>query len=169
MKYYMRNKTRQWSFGFGDASPFPIGKRCLTYNLPQINKIIIVLLGNGKVPNAFRDIVICLKGGTLQCINECHPSYLLLHYVLFFSFGGLKWYSNIPHVIICVWQTYSNGIFSFHLHPKTNEYSTILWARKLLHEFIVDAWATIEQAWLCWVEWIMQHWKLMYTKVLYIQ
>jgi hypothetical protein len=44
---------------------------------------------------------------------------------------------------------------SFHLynfHLTTNEYSTILYVKKLLHEFIIDAWATIKQVWLHWVE-----------------
>jgi hypothetical protein len=49
------------------------------YNLLQINEITFVLFGDGKAPNAFRDIMICLRRGALQCINECHPSYLLLH------------------------------------------------------------------------------------------
>ncbi|XP_058219104.1 uncharacterized protein LOC131329751 [Rhododendron vialii] len=44
-------------------------------------------------------------------VNECHPAYLTLHYVLLFP----------------------------------REYSTILRARKLFQEFIVDAWASTEQ------------------------
>lgn len=73
--------------------------------------------------------------------------------VSLFSFGELRWYPNIPHVIICARQTYviQMEYFSFHLHQKINEYSTILRVGKLFHEFIVDVWAIIEQVWLCWV------------------
>jgi hypothetical protein len=73
--------------------------RC--YNLSHTNEITIVLPRDGEVPNAFCDIVIHLRGGAIQHINECHPSYLSLHTVLFFSFGELRWYLNIiSHVII---------------------------------------------------------------------
>jgi hypothetical protein len=72
------------------------------YNLFQTNEITIVLPRDGEVPNAFCDVVILLKGSALQHTNKCHPSYLSLHYVFFFSFGELRWYPNIiSHVIIC--------------------------------------------------------------------
>ncbi len=87
--------------------PFQPKRDVWHYNLSRTNEITIVLLRDGEVPNAFCDIVIRLRGGALQHINECHPSYLSLHYVLFFSFGEQRWYPNIiSHVIIRAWQTY---------------------------------------------------------------
>jgi hypothetical protein len=95
-----------------------------------------------------------LHGGLLECINECHPTYLSLHYVLLFPYGEFGWHSNIPHVTFKAQQTYvaQMNFFSYCLFSKTNEYCTILRVGKLTHEFIVNVWATIEQARLCWVQ-----------------
>ncbi len=56
--------------------------------------------GNREVPNALYNILIQLRRGELHPINERHPLYLPLHYVLIFSYGELRWHPNISHVII---------------------------------------------------------------------
>jgi len=43
---------------------------------------------------ADRDIVVHLLGGGLR--HNLHPSYLPLHYVLFFPHGEKGWHLNIP-------------------------------------------------------------------------
>jgi len=108
---------------------------------------------SADVPNAFHNIVICLHGGLLQCINECHFTYLSLCHVLLFPCGEFGWYSNIPHVTFGARQTYVTQMefFSYRLFSRINESSTILRVGKSTHEFIVDAWATTEQTRLCWV------------------
>ncbi|KAG0588920.1 hypothetical protein KC19_2G278400 [Ceratodon purpureus] len=93
-----------------------------------------------------RDIVLRLKGEGhfLERINECHPGYLPLHYVLLFPFGELGWHEGLTH---------SNGegrltqreYFAFRLFPRNSEFSTILCGGKLFQQFIVDAWAATEQ------------------------
>jgi hypothetical protein len=108
-------RTRQWSFGLGDAFIFSTEKRCLMlYNLFQTNEITIILRKDGNVPNAFCDIMIYLRGGALQCINECYPSYLSLHYVLFFFLWWTKMAPkyNLPCHNMCMANICnSNGIF----------------------------------------------------------
>jgi hypothetical protein len=70
-----------------------------------------------------------------------------------FLCGEFGWHSNIPHVTFGAQKTYVTQMefFSYHLFSKINEYFTILHLGKLTHEFIVNVWATIEQARLCWV------------------
>ncbi|KAG0580812.1 hypothetical protein KC19_4G201500 [Ceratodon purpureus] len=93
-----------------------------------------------------RDIVLRLRGEGhfLERINECHPAYLPLHYVLLFPFGELGWHEGLTH---------SNGegrltqreYFAFRLFPRNSEFSIILCGGKLFQQFIVDAWAATEQ------------------------
>lgn len=83
-------------------------------------------------------------------VNECHPAYLPLHYVLLFPHEDLGWHPEMKH-----WdeqlKQYTNDrltqmeFYSHRLFQRPSEYSTILRAGKLFQEFIVDAWAATEQ------------------------
>ena len=58
------------------------------YNLPTVEEIAAIVPGDGSQDvRVDHDIVVCLQGGGLHRISNLHPSYLPLHYVLFFS----KW------------------------------------------------------------------------------
>ena len=62
------------------------------YNLPMTEEIAVILPGDGTEVRGMRDIVLHLKGNNqLMQINECHPAYLPLHYVLLFPYGELGW------------------------------------------------------------------------------
>ncbi len=69
---------------------FQLGWEILHYNLLEKNEIALILQGDGDVPNAFHNIVIRLHGGLLQHINECHLTYLSLHYVLLLPYSELS-------------------------------------------------------------------------------
>ncbi|XP_028079646.1 uncharacterized protein LOC114281401 [Camellia sinensis] len=57
------------------------------YNLPTADEIAIVILGDGTEVTGMRDVVLHLQGNNeLMQINECHPAYLPLHYVLLFPY-----------------------------------------------------------------------------------
>ncbi|KAF7126784.1 hypothetical protein RHSIM_Rhsim11G0010600 [Rhododendron simsii] len=63
-----------------------------TYNLPTTDEIAVVIPGDGSKASGMRDIVLHLRGDNqLMQINECHPAYLPLHYVLLFPHGELGW------------------------------------------------------------------------------
>ncbi|KAG0574270.1 hypothetical protein KC19_VG249600 [Ceratodon purpureus] len=116
------------------------------YNLPAGSEIAVLIPGEEDRPQGTRDIVLRLRGEGhfLERINECHPAYLPLHYVLLFPFGELGWHEGLTH---------SNGegrltqreYFAFRLFPQNSEFSTILCGGKLFQQFIVDAWAATEQ------------------------
>ena len=74
---------------------------CCRYNLPTdtSNEIAIILPGNGDQPTSARDIVLYRCGGGLWDINDLHPLYSSLHYVLLFSTGQLGWHPFIPHIL----------------------------------------------------------------------
>ncbi|KAG5524165.1 hypothetical protein RHGRI_030983 [Rhododendron griersonianum] len=63
-----------------------------TYNLPTTDEIAVVIPGDGSKASGMRDIVLHLRGDNqLMQINECHPAYLPLYYVLLFPHGELGW------------------------------------------------------------------------------
>ncbi|KAF7150782.1 hypothetical protein RHSIM_Rhsim02G0030300 [Rhododendron simsii] len=121
------------------------------YNLPTANEIAIILPGDGTEKSGMRDIVLHLRGNNgLMRVNECHPAYLPLHYVLLFPRGELGWEPEMRHWDVRSKQYTDNRLtqmefYSFHLFQRNLEYSTILRGGKLFQEFIVDAWAATEQ------------------------
>lgn len=65
--------------------------RC-TYNLPTAEEIALILPGYGTKASGMRYVIVRLKGSNaLMQINECHPTYLSLHYVCLFPYGELGW------------------------------------------------------------------------------
>jgi hypothetical protein len=70
------------------------------YNLPTntSNEIAVILPGDGDQPAEARDIVLHKHGGGLQEINDLHPLYPSLHYVLLFPTRQLGWHHHIPHM-----------------------------------------------------------------------
>lgn len=56
------------------------------YNLPFGGKIVMLLLGYGDISKNIHDVILCFRGDRhhLEHINECHPMYLPLHYILVF-------------------------------------------------------------------------------------
>ncbi|GAB2266873.1 hypothetical protein Dimus_037923 [Dionaea muscipula] len=121
------------------------------YNLPTTDEIAIVIPDDGIVVSGMRDIILHLTADQgLERINECHPAYLPLHYVLLFPHGDLGWEPGMKQ-----WDAKNSrftnqrltqtDFYSYRLFERCTEYSTILRGGKLFQEFIVDAWAAIDQ------------------------
>ncbi|CAG8484696.1 5830_t:CDS:2 [Acaulospora morrowiae] len=107
------------------------------YNLPMINEIAVILLGNGSVSEAMRDIIIRLRGGSFEHIHKGYPAYLPLHYVLLFSHGELGWHKGLCHVLTDTEEQQLDNqnkhshltqmnFYSFHILSRNTEFSTIL-------------------------------------------
>ncbi|KAH9958685.1 hypothetical protein BGW80DRAFT_1184546, partial [Lactifluus volemus] len=54
------------------------------YNLPSSDEIAVIIPGDGTATTDSRDIILTLHTGVLQRINDAHPAYACLHYVLLF-------------------------------------------------------------------------------------
>ena len=83
-------------------------------------------------------------------INECHPAYLPLHYVLLFPHGELGWHPEMKLWDVRRFQEQDDRLtqlnyYGYRLFKRDSEYSTILKGGKLFQEFIVDSWASTEQ------------------------
>ena len=154
------------------ALRFDEGNDRRRYNLPTntSNEIAVILPGAGDQPTSARDIVLHRQGGGLREINDLHPLYPCLHFVLLFPTGQLQWHPNIPHAEIenprqrQNEEQNNNGerrkrdrvtqseYFSYRLHPRQNESNHIFMAGKLFQEYAVDGWATTEQSRLDWIQ-----------------
>ena len=126
------------------------------YNIPTTLTEVAAIIPYS--PNAdTQDIMLCLQnppggGNRVQCIHDCNPAFDALHYVLLFPLGDLGWRDLMPK--------HPNGhggklpqaqYYTYRLHEHTNEPPTLLYGGKLFQQFVVDAWARIEQSKLSWL------------------
>ncbi|XP_026459710.1 uncharacterized protein LOC113360417 [Papaver somniferum] len=122
-----------------------------SYNLPTADEISVILPGDGSQKYDFRDIILHCKGKVgFKRISECHPAYLPLHYVLMFPYNEMSWHPNIKQLDLYIGKHTAKRlafkkIHNFRLFESPSEYSTILRANKLFHEYLVDALASTEQ------------------------
>lgn len=137
------------------------------YNLPTAQEVAVVMPGHGDDVdgNTYRDIILHLKDGPLKRINELNPLYLPLHYVLLFPRGELGWHPNIALAedsnnrgVADANQDDSDGHpgqqatrrvtqlqwYSYQLHIRERR-TMLFYASSLFQQFIVDAWAQLEQ------------------------
>jgi hypothetical protein len=134
------------------------------YNAPTVEEIGALIVGGGDLSTANgRDIVLQTTHGTFQRIPTLHVSYSPLHFVLLFPDGRDGWHPDIPlqgferngeafiaEDVDAV--TGRNGsmrvtqldYYAYMLQMRANE-TWILRAGKLLQQFMVDAWACVEQ------------------------
>jgi len=66
------------------------------YITPIANEVAGMLVGDGTENFGSRDVIIQKRDGTLQKINETHPSYMALQYPMLFSYGTDGWSQDIP-------------------------------------------------------------------------
>jgi hypothetical protein len=152
-------------------------RRC--YNLPTAasHEVAVILPGSEDQPQGDRDIILRRKDGALMQIDQRHPSYVSLHYVLLFPTGQLGWHPRIefkagelvPDAEELEPNTGENNegqvqpskkrkyisqteYFRYRLHPCFEKSNHIFIAGKLFQEYIVDAWALCEQARLLYIQ-----------------
>ncbi|KAF9025557.1 hypothetical protein BDZ89DRAFT_888347, partial [Hymenopellis radicata] len=121
------------------------------YNLPTASEIAVVISDNVD-PQARRDIMLELRqGGAMKRIYDTNPAYQALYYVLLFPRGEHGWEIGIPYS-----EQGSNRrkfvtqleYYAYRLHERRTIYESahIFSAKYLLQQYIVDAWAQIDQS-----------------------
>ena len=82
----------------------------------------------------------------LQHIHDCNLAYDPLHYVLLFPLGNLGWHDQLPmHHARGEGKLTQNEYYLYWLHEHTDEPPALLHGGRLFQQFVVDAWACIEQ------------------------
>nr|KAJ0194029.1 hypothetical protein LSAT_V11C800414390 [Lactuca sativa] len=121
-----------------------------TYNLPSASEVAALIVGDIGDAIDNRDIIVTTKSGSLQRINELHPSYLALQYPLLFPYGDDGYRVDIPHRDSddptnrkhrnCTMREF----FAYRIQDRVNVFSLILNSRRLFQQFLVDAYMMIE-------------------------
>ena len=124
------------------------GRDGRTHNLPSVSEVAILIVGDLDEAFGDRDIIVEYKSGRLQRINEIHPFYLPLQYPLLFPYGEDGYTDDIPFSKSSGHDSRSRispkEFFSYRLHERVDECSTILFSRRLFQQFVVDAYTMIE-------------------------
>ncbi|XP_022015091.1 uncharacterized protein LOC110914612 [Helianthus annuus] len=121
-----------------------------TYNLPTTSEVAALVVGDVDKAIDHRDIVVETQSGMLQQISELHPSYLALQYPLLFPYGDDGYRVDIPHRDFMSTQKKikpkctMREFFSYGIQDRTYGFSLILNGRRLLQQFLVDAYTMIE-------------------------
>ena len=119
------------------------------YNLPIAEDVAMIIPGDG-IPRDYRDIVLHLRAPEdlpLLRINEGHPAYAPLHYVILFPHGDHGWHENLREIEPGrqdpkrITQT---RYAAYRMHYRPGEFPTILRGGRLFQQYIVDMWASAE-------------------------
>ncbi len=134
------------------------------YNVLTVDEIIALMVGNGSEAIDRRDIVLAQQAGPFQRISELHVGYMALHYLLLFPYGEDGWHPNIPlngvvahadldedhagefelprkHCNVTMAEFYG-----YRLQHQDTDGIALLRGDRLQHQYIVDAYAAIEQS-----------------------
>jgi Helitron helicase-like domain at N-terminus len=129
------------------------------YNLPTANnEVAAVIPGDGSEERSdHRDIILRLRDGGLKRISHLHPSYSTLHYVLLFPHGEDGWHPEIPAHFGINGKRRAQHVtqrcyHAYRLHPRPGDQPLLLRAVNLFQQYVVDAWASVEQNNLNWVK-----------------
>ncbi len=125
------------------------------------------MVGDGFKAVDRRDVVLAQQPSLFQRISELHVGYMALHYPLLFLYGEDGWHPNIrlngvvahvdldeDHVEESKLQRKHSNVtmaefYSYGLQHRNTDGITLLRGDRLRHQYIVDAYAAIEQ----------NHWK----------
>ncbi|XP_052107741.1 uncharacterized protein LOC127740617 isoform X1 [Arachis duranensis] len=121
------------------------------YNLPTASEVAILIVGDIDDSILQRDIIIETTSNKLQRIDVLHPLYLALQYPLIFPYGedgfrpGIETSMQYGLDSTKKRKTISmREFFSFRLQMRVEESPIILQCRRLLQQFLVDAYTMIE-------------------------
>ncbi|KIJ32889.1 hypothetical protein M422DRAFT_183878 [Sphaerobolus stellatus SS14] len=129
-------------------------QRC--YNAPTSTEVAALLLGPADQPYDKRDIILYLRGGGVCRIDEGSPYYTPLHYVLLFPKGDFGWHWSMRlqpgrsgrHQRRREEEEEENEIENDSENEREGDQAS----GRLLQQYVVDAWAQIEQSYLSWLQ-----------------
>ncbi|XP_019184791.1 PREDICTED: uncharacterized protein LOC109179750 [Ipomoea nil] len=138
-----------------------LGKRtrdARTYNLPQVSEVAALIVGDLDTSIGERDIIVQSKGGHLQRISELNPSYLPLQYPILFPYGEDGYREDIAFADV-VGKRSSGGrqrispreFFCYRIQSRQSASSTILFAKRLFQQFVVDGYTMVESGRLIYI------------------
>lgn len=128
------------------------------YNVPEIDAVAALIVGDFDNSEDGRDIVVREKDGMLQRIHETHSKYIPLQYPILFPFGEDQYEEHIELNVLTKSGPVNKHVrvtlrefMAFRLVERTVENSIIFQSKKLLQQFIVDCYSMVEMQRLSYV------------------
>lgn len=120
------------------------------YNLPTVSEVAALIVGDVDYASK-RDIIMQTQSGHLERIDELHTSYLGYQYPLIFPYGEDGYRDDVLHrargtgakVTIRNRLTMREWL-SFRIQTRNFEAQTLMHARRLFQQFLVDGYTMIE-------------------------
>ena len=126
------------------------GRDPRTNNAPSAPEVAVLLIEDDETTHAqtqHRDIAVYCRRGGIHRMVETHPATDPMHYVLLFPRGEQGWSQNIPYRDNAAGnesrlrRVTMREFYAFRLQTRTRASPHLLYAGKLLRQYIVDAWA----------------------------
>ncbi|XP_056862242.1 uncharacterized protein LOC108815502 [Raphanus sativus] len=119
------------------------------YNLPTSKEVAALVVGDAHENIDKRDIILEKNNGKLKRISELHPSYLPLQYPLHFPYGKDGFRLGIQNGFTGINKKKKPNIsmreyFCFRIQVRNIGSQVLLLSRRLLLQFLVDAYTMIE-------------------------
>ena len=120
------------------------------YSTPTAFEIAGLIVGDLDQLSNKRDIVVEHKSSGFQPMGILHPLYMSMQYPLFFPHGedgytiDIKYQSQGRRKQVQRQCVTMQEYFAYEIQIRLNKKSTLLRGWKLFHQFLVDAFATVE-------------------------
>ncbi|GAU39655.1 hypothetical protein TSUD_18380 [Trifolium subterraneum] len=120
------------------------------YNLPTASEVAALIVGDFDAADFERDVIVELQSGLLQRISTFQPSYWPLHYPLLFPKGEDVYSRDIEFKDNERKSTRKRQFITqlewvgYRIQQRELDGSTIVFSRRLFHQFLVDSFSTIE-------------------------
>ncbi|XP_057427107.1 uncharacterized protein LOC130720473 [Lotus japonicus] len=129
------------------------------YNLPTVDEVAALIVGDFDSTDCGRDIVISGLDGNLQRIHETHTSFLPLQYPLMFPYVEDGYKEDIKfredgdrRVFKKRVRVSMREFLAFRIQERVREESIILRCRRLFQQFLVDSYSMVEAQRLSYVK-----------------
>ncbi|XP_040362560.1 uncharacterized protein LOC112168203 isoform X2 [Rosa chinensis] len=127
------------------------------YEMPSTDEIGGLVVGDIGEYNSNKDLIIESKNGQLHRISRIHPKYMSLQYPILFPYGEDGYKPDLPmQQIIGDYRKKRQRIsmrayITYQIQDRINEVSTLLKGGRLFQQYLVDAYATVEEDRLDWI------------------
>lgn len=149
--WYVTNKNEIFNLKIiGDQK-----RKGLQYTAPSNSEVAALMIGDNLQHAEERDVIVCRSDSGFQRISETHPSYMPLQYPLLFPYGEDGWHCYLKikadgkkriHTRLTM-----KDFYAYRIQQREGEGNTLLRGGRLFQQFVVDAYAAIEENRLRWI------------------
>ncbi|KAF8110942.1 hypothetical protein N665_0077s0005 [Sinapis alba] len=120
------------------------------YDLPTTDEVAGIIVGDMSSTIGHMDIVVQFQSETLHQLRDDHPLYMSLQYPLLFPYGEYDFEPKIPlHLEAGTSRTRQyltiRQYYAYQIHTRLKEGMTLIKGGRLLHQYVVDIYTTIEE------------------------